>query len=59
MLDLLVQPKRDTKAALRLMRKLLQKQGSAPPELVTDQLGSYGAARRALGLCTRHEQGLR
>ena len=45
--------------ALRLMRKLLQKQGSAPHELVTDQLGSYGAARRALGLCTRHEQGLR
>jgi transposase-like protein len=26
-LDLLVQPKRDPKAALRLMRKLLKKQG--------------------------------
>jgi len=58
-LDLLVQPKRDTKAALRLMRKLLKKQGFAPDELVTDKLGSYGAARRKLGLSARHEQGLR
>src|SRR4051795_12053046 len=33
-LDLLVQSKRDTKAALRLMRKLLKKQGCAPDELV-------------------------
>src|SRR5215208_5420002 len=58
-LDPLVQPKRDTKAALRLMRKLLKKQGFAPDELVTDKLGSYGAARRELRLAARHEQGLR
>src|SRR5215204_7652391 len=58
-LDLLVQPKRDTKAALRLMRKLLRKQGDAPDELVTDKLGSYGAARRELRLSCRHERGLR
>src|ERR687897_1450608 len=58
-LDLLVQPKRDTAAALRLMRKLLRKQGYAPDELVTDKLGSYGAARRELRLSCRHEQGLR
>src|ERR687897_2666795 len=58
-LDLLVQSKRDTKAALRLMRKLLKKQGYAPDKLVTDKLGSYGAARRELGLSARHEQGLR
>src|SRR5215218_3806074 len=58
-LDLLVQARRDTKAALRLMRKLLKKQGSAPDELVTDKLGSYGAARRELRLSARHEQGLR
>ena len=58
-LDLLVQPKRDTKAALRLMRKLLKKQGYAPDELVTDKLGSYGAAQRELRLSYRHEQGLR
>ena len=58
-LDILVQPKCDTKAALRLMRKLLRKQGFAPAVLVTDKLGSYGAARRELGLSARHEQGLR
>ncbi len=59
MLDLLVQSKRDTKAALRLMRKLLKKQGFAPRVLVTDKLPSYGCARRELGLSARHEQGLR
>ena len=58
-LALLVQSKRNTAAALRLMRKLLKKQGYAPNELVTDKLGSYGAARRDLGLSARHEQGLR
>src|SRR5918992_2050653 len=58
-LDLLVQSKRDTKAALRLMRKLLKKQGYAPDQIVTDKLGSYGAARRELRLCAHHEQGLR
>src|SRR5919107_595833 len=58
-LDLLVQSKRDTAAALRLMRKLLKKQGYAPDELVTDKLGSYGAARRELRLSCCHEQGLR
>jgi putative transposase len=58
-LDLLVQSKRDTKAALRLMRKLLKKQGYAPDELVTDKLGFSGAARRELRLSCRHEQGLR
>src|SRR5215207_1489426 len=58
-LDLLVQLRRDTAAALRLIRKLLKKQGYAPDMLVTDKLGSYGAARRELGLVAHHEQGLR
>src|SRR5215217_7435077 len=58
-LDLLVQSKRDTAAALRPMRKLLKKQDYAPDEFVTDKLGSYGAARRELRLAARHEQGLR
>jgi len=58
-LDLLVQPKRDKAAALKLLRKLLKKQGFAPRVLVTDKLGSYGSARRQLGLTARHEQGLR
>src|ERR671938_1047123 len=58
-LDLLLQRKRDKTAALKLMRKLLKKQGYAPGVLVTDKLGSYGAARRELGLSARHHQGLR
>jgi putative transposase len=58
-LDLLVQPKRDKRAALRLTRKLLKKQGYAPRVLVTDKLRSYGSARRELRLRARHEQGLR
>ena len=57
-LDILVQPRRDKAAALKLMRKLLKKQGFAPSVLVTDKLGSYGAARRELGLSTRHGAGL-
>ena len=58
-LDMLVQRRRDAKAAQRLMLKLLRKQGFAPEVLVTDKLGSYGCARRKLGLACRHEQGLR
>jgi putative transposase len=58
-LDLLVQSRRDKKAAVRLMRKLLRKQGFAPSVWVTDKLRSYRAARRGLGLSARHEQGLR
>ena len=58
-LDLLVQSRRDKRAALRLMRKLLKKQGFAPKVWVTDKLRSYGAAKRDLGLSARHEKGLR
>jgi len=58
-LDLLVQRRRDAKAAAKLMRKLLRRQGFAPKTLVTDKLRSYGAAKTQLGLSARHEQGLR
>jgi len=58
-LDMLVQRRRDSRAALRLMRKLLKKQGFAPKLLVTDKLRSYAAAFRRLRLTCRHEQGLR
>src|SRR6188472_3138216 len=58
-LDLLVQRRRDKAAAVKLMRKLLQKQGFAPAVLVTDKLRSYGAAKSEIGLSARHEQGLR
>ena len=58
-LDMLVQRRRDSRAALRLMRKLLKKQGFAPKLLVTDKLRSYASAFRRLGLCCPHQQGLR
>ena len=58
-LDMLVQRRRDKLAALRLMRKLLRKQGFTPKLLTTDQLGSYGSAFRHLRLTCSHEQGLR
>jgi putative transposase len=57
-LDLLVQRRRNTTAAIKLMRELL-KQGFTPEMLVTDKLRSYGAAKSELELSARHEQGLR
>ena len=58
-LDMLVQRRRDSRAALRLMRKLLKKQGFAPKLVITDKLRSYAAAFRRLRLTCPHEQGLR
>jgi putative transposase len=58
-LDVLVQSKRNRRAALRLMRKLLKKQGTAPVTLVTDRLGAYPTAVRQLGLSSEHVQGKR
>src|SRR5881396_2543543 len=40
-LDVLVQSRRDKKAAKRLLRKLLKKQGRAPRVMITDKLVSY------------------
>jgi transposase-like protein len=57
-LDVLVQSRRDSRAALRLMRKLLRKQGFVPKLLVTGKLRSYGSAFRQLQLTCPHEQGL-
>jgi putative transposase len=57
--DLLVQPRRDKKAAARLMRKLVKKQGLVPAARVTDKLHSYVAAKTQMGLSARHEQGSR
>src|SRR4051812_8616621 len=44
-LDVLVQSRRDKRAAKRLLRKLLKKQGRAPRVMITDKLASYGAAK--------------
>ncbi len=56
-LHVLVQSKRDKHAALKLMRKLLRKYAFAPERLVTDDLRSYGAAARDLGIEHLHERG--
>ena len=45
-LDILVQNRRDRKAAERFFRKLLKEQCTVPRWLVTDKLKSYSAARR-------------
>jgi putative transposase len=45
-LDEVVQTRRDTKAAKRLLKRLLRKQGCPPRRMITDKLGSYAAARR-------------
>ena len=56
-LDVIVQPRRDRRAALKLLRRLLKRQGYLPNAIVTDRLRSYGAALRALGLADRHVTG--
>lgn len=56
-LDILVQSKREKKAALKLLRKLLKRQGYVPNAIVTDRLRSYGAALRELNLADRHVTG--
>lgn len=58
-LDLLVQHRRDAKDAIKLMKRLLKRQGFAPSKIVTDKLRSYRSAFRRLGLAGKHEQGLR
>ena len=56
-LDVLVQTRRNKRAALKLMRKLLKKYGFVPDKLVTDDLRSYAAAASDLGIAKRHERG--
>jgi transposase-like protein len=56
-LDVLVQSKRDRRAALKLMRKLLKTFGFVPDRLITDDLRSYGAAARDLGIEKHHGRG--
>ena len=55
-LDVLVQSRRDKKAAKRLLRKLLKKQGRAPRVLITDKLRSYAAAKREIMPGVEHRQ---
>jgi transposase-like protein len=58
-LEVLVQTRRDSWAAGKLMCKLLKKHGFAPTRIITDKLRSYGAALAGLKLSAIHEQGRR
>src|SRR3954447_26142849 len=44
-LDVLVQKRRDKRAAKRLLRKLLKRQTRVPRVMITDKLASYNAAK--------------
>jgi len=55
--NMLVQKHRDTKAALKRMRKLLSKHGPRPETIVTDGLKFYGAAMKTLNLKAVHRPG--
>ena len=59
-LEVLVQSRRNAKAAKRLIRKLLKGQGRAPRVMVTDKLRSYDAAKREImpGVEHRSHKGL-
>ena len=55
-LDILVQSRRNTRAAKRLMCKLLKRQCRAPRVMVTDKLASYGAAKREVMPSVEHRK---
>ena len=55
-LDILVQSRRDTQAAKRLLRKLMKRQCWAPRVMITDKLASYGAAKRAVMPSVEHRK---
>ena len=56
-LDMIVQKRRDTGAAVRFLRRLLKNQNVEPETIVTDGLRSYRAALDRLGLVDRHRPG--
>jgi len=53
-LDEILQTRRDTEAARRLLTRLLEKQGCPPRRIITDKLGSYAAARRQIMPAIEH-----
>ena len=56
-LDLVAQRRRDTEAALVLLKRLLRNQPVEPERIVTDGPRSYPAALEALGLRHLHSPG--
>jgi putative transposase len=60
-LDLLVQRRRDKRAAKKFFHRLLTSLTDVPRVIVTDKLGSYGAAKRELlpGVDQRQQRSLK
>lgn len=56
-LDLVMQRRRDTEAALKLLKRLLRNQPVEPERITTDGLASYPAALKELGLERLHHPG--
>jgi transposase-like protein len=56
-LDLVVQRRRDTEAALKVLKRLLHNQPVEPETITADGLPSYGAARDRLDLRHLHRPG--
>lgn len=54
-LDILVQRRRNAKAAERFFRKLLKGQTEEPRRLITDELRSYGPAARSALPTANHD----
>ena len=55
-LDILVQSRRNTKAAMRFFRKLLGSSQRVPRVIITDKLKSYAAAKRRILPGVEHRQ---
>ncbi|WP_201865188.1 IS6 family transposase [Microvirga soli] len=53
-LDEIVQSRRDTKAAKRLLTRLLKRQGAAPKRIITYKLPLHGSARRQVMAWVEH-----
>ena len=56
MLDILVQPRRDKRAAVTFLRRLLKALAYVPRVVITDKLASYGAALRAILPSVEHRR---
>src|SRR5215217_7562041 len=55
-LDVLVQSRRDKRAAKRLLRKLLKRQTRMPRVMITDKLASYRAAKGEVMASVEHRR---
>jgi putative transposase len=55
-LDILVQPRRDKRAAKKFFRKLLKGLTYVPRVIITDKLKSYGAAKQEILPGVEHRQ---